>query len=176
MCLLCLLVVTYDESFVPFNHCMFCYQGTLKENAEQIGHAVKHVGLRPSLPIMMQAVSIYFHQALPKRLDPCSNMLANCCLCWPLVLWCSMIHDINTLQARYSDKGTCQSCHEACVCLFSCCQVPLLKRCLWVFLNCLAALVLLSLISCGLRRPHTPRDKRILQIFELGGLDVPGVG
>ena len=44
------------------------------------------------------------------------------------------------------------------------------------FLNCLAALVLLSLISCGLRRPHTPRDKRILQIFELGGLDVPGVG
>lgn len=133
MCFLCLLVVTYDESFVPFNHCMFCYQGTLKENAEQIGHAVKHVGLRPSLPIMMQAVSIYFHQALPKRLDPCSNMLANCCLCWPLVLWCSMIHDINTLQARYSDKGTCQSCHEACVCLFSCCQVPLLKRCLWVF-------------------------------------------
>lgn len=50
--------------------------GNIKDNAEQIGLAVKYVGLRPTLPIMVQSVASFFHLALPRRHEVCSSMFA----------------------------------------------------------------------------------------------------
>ena len=47
------------------------------DNAEQIGLAVKYVGLRPSLPVMLQAVESFFHLSLPRKHEVCSDVSAN---------------------------------------------------------------------------------------------------
>ena len=59
------------------NHsCWLLVSGVLKENAEQIGHAVRHAGLRPALPMMQQAVDTFFHLCLPRRHEVCSHISA----------------------------------------------------------------------------------------------------
>lgn len=60
------------------NHQDMIISGTLKDNAEQIGLAIKHIGMRPSLPILTQAVSTFFHLALPRQYEVCRHMVALC--------------------------------------------------------------------------------------------------
>ena len=55
-------------------------QGTLADNAEQIGHAVKHVGLRPSLQIIGQAIESFFALCLPRKHEVCGHMVASFCV------------------------------------------------------------------------------------------------
>lgn len=52
-------------------------QGSVMDNAEQIGLAVKYVGLRPALPVMLQAVDSFFNLSLPRKYEVCSDVSAN---------------------------------------------------------------------------------------------------
>lgn len=51
--------------------------GDLKTNAEAIGLACKHVGMRPSIAIMEQAAHAFFSMKLPRDINICSIMTAN---------------------------------------------------------------------------------------------------
>lgn len=46
--------------------------GDLKRNATVVGLAIKHCGLRPSLPMFEQASSQFFALALPRGMESCS--------------------------------------------------------------------------------------------------------
>lgn len=83
------------------NHfCWLLVSGVLKENAEQIGHAVRHAGLRPALPMMQQAVDTFFHLCLPRRHEVCGHISAS-----------SLVH---------MDFGSVLSAGFLCVCVCAC--------------------------------------------------------
>lgn len=80
-CLRCLVRKCYTNWFMfTFDVCKVLGSGSLKENAEQIGHSVRHCGLRPSLAVMQQAVDSFFHLCLPRKHEVCSGMSASNCV------------------------------------------------------------------------------------------------
>ena len=66
----------YIETYVTMFVSTLSHSGTLAENAEQIGHAIKHIGLRPSLVVMSQAVDSFFHFSLPRKYELCGGLIA----------------------------------------------------------------------------------------------------
>lgn len=70
--LICFCVVR-----VVLLNCILALLGDLKKNASAIGLAIKHCGLRPSLPMFEQAAHQFFALALPRGKDFCSNLHAS---------------------------------------------------------------------------------------------------
>lgn len=185
----CLKGCTCHVDFVLLSNCVWCWPGwgTLKDNAEQIGHAIKHLGCRPSLSVMLQAVESFFHLALPRKHEVCSDVSATsniwACIIEHTFLWgslsvCGCLFRLLCgpgLRAKFHAKAMMKlvfSFSRIAKCL-SCITCGIMWLCLCHFWEWLVPCI------CGFgfswpRRGHRPRDKRIRLIYELSGMSIPG--
>ena len=149
--------------------------GAVKENAEQVGHAVKHLGLRPSLPMMRQAVDSFFALALPRKHEVCSSMSEYIWMC--AVVCLMLVVKVAMHMGMWFYLGMRSKFHAKAMLKLVFAFSRIAK---WLGLSphrmqhlegCLA----FPLCYCQLlRRGHFPKEKRIQLIYEISGMGLPG--
>lgn len=154
------------------------FQGSVMDNAEQIGIAVKYVGLRPSLPVMLQAVESFFHLSLPRKHEVCSDVSASNWL-WSceVVLGKKWNPSITIIHVFFLAKVCAPSCMpKPCADLFL--HFLGLQSHLVVNVTSIMHAWFLDwdhyMLACILRRGHHPKDKRVQLIYEMAEMSLPG--
>ena len=163
--------------------CMSEYMewGDVARNKEAVALAIKHLGMRPSLGMVEQAVYQFFSLCIPRGKEVCSSLALkifgfHTCMHYHAI-WCYHVMHVFFLQWGVKHKMQSRVIKQLMFKFSRIAKMHGIKfACMgvWIMKPCIACTKAPWCNILKMRRPHCPRDHSIRDIFRHVGIKLPG--